>query len=138
MLDYTLLPITYSEETIGAAIRIEINDFEFLLPYNWYILVSDPDTLTLDYMKLEDCATVQSYALTMTPQDTKFRLADIKIKGVEEEVSLVHPMLQKNTALCHPIGEITIDHGVQTTQCIVVGPYDLWKHLNGKLYGDLL
>lgn len=138
MLDYTLLPITFLEETTGAAVTLEINEFEFTLPYNWFIMVSDPDTLALDFMQLADCATVHSYALTMTPQDSKFRIADIKIKNVVEDVSLVHPMLQKNTALCHPIGEIQLDNGVLTTQCVVAGPYDLWKHLNGKLYGDLL
>jgi hypothetical protein len=138
MLDYTLLPITYLEEVQGAAVRVEFNEFEFLVPYNWSILVSDPDTLALDFMQIADCATTKAYALTMTPQDSKFRISEVNIKGVEEDVSLVYPMLQKYTALCHPIGEITLDNKQSTTQCVIIGPHDMWKIVNGQLYGDLL
>lgn len=138
MLDYKLFQITHLEETIGAAIKVEINGFEFLVPYNWYILISDPDTLTLDYIHIADCATTLAYALTMTPLDSKFRLAEIKIRGLEEKTSIVHPMLQKNTALCHPISELELDNKSTTIQCVVIGPYDLFKFINNHSYGDLL
>lgn len=138
MLDYTILPIAYLEETIGSVINISINGFEFVIPYTWFIMISDPDTLKLDYIPIIDCATTLSYALTMTPIDSKFRLASIEIKDVVENVSLVHPMLQKNTALCHPIAEIETDLKVKTIQNVIIGPHDLYKQIHEKSYGDLM
>jgi len=138
MLDYTLIPINYLEETIGTAIKLDIGGFEFLVPYNWYILVSDVDTLKIDYIPIIDCATVESFALTMTPLDGKFRIVDINIKGIEENVSLVHPMMQKSIAMCHPIAEIETDVKQKTIQNVIVGPHDLYKHMVDKLYGDLI
>lgn len=138
MLDYTILPLNYLEETTGVAIKLDINGFECLVPYNWHILISDPDTLSLDYIPIRECATIQSYALTMTPIDGKFRLLDIKITGVEDCVSIVHPLMPKSIALCHPVAEIETDLKQKTIQNIVIGPHDIYKHLSGKLYGDII
>ena len=138
MMDFTLMPIHYLEETTGAVVQVRINEFEFDIPYNWYIMVSDPDTLALDFVPISDCATVKCFALLMTPHDTQHRLAEVKITGVKEDVSLTYPMLSKHTAFCHPVGDITLDHGVKSTLNVMLTPMDLYKKIEGKLYGDII
>lgn len=138
MLDFTLLPLTYLEETFGATISVNIDGFEFNIPYNWFIIVTDPDTLQLDSIPIAECSTTISYALIMTPADGKFRNSRINVTNVLSNQSEIHPMLQKTTALCHPIGEIDIDNNQKTIANIVIGPYDLFKFLDTKLYGDLI
>lgn len=138
MLDYTLMPIHYLEETTGAAVNVRINEFEFAIPYNWYIMISDPDTLSLDFVPIHECATTKCFALLMTPADTQFRLAEIKILGINPEVSLVHPMITKNTAFCHPVGDITLGSGMKTVLNVMLTPFDLYKKVEGFLYGDII
>ena len=138
MLDYTLLPLIYLEETSGASITLNINGFHFEVPYNWHILVSDPYTLGLDCMPVIDCTTTISYALIMTPGDAKFRTEIINIEKVNLESSLVHPLIQKGIALCHPIGEVELHDKSKTVANIIIGPHDLSKWVSNGSYGDLI
>jgi hypothetical protein len=74
----------------------------------------------------------------MTPNDSKFRTLPIQVKDVHPNMAVTHPMLQKGTALCHPVGDLTLDDGTTTIMNVVVGPHDLYKHLDNMLYGDLI
>lgn len=138
LLDFTLHPLHYLEETSGTLISVEVNGLTFALPYNWFVLVSDVDTQKLDCMPLADCITVEAYPLIMTPDDSKFRTLPIRVKDVTPDCSVTHPMLQKGTALCHPVGELELDDGRTTIMNIIVGPHDLYKHIDNMLYGDLI
>lgn len=138
MLDFTLLPLTYLEETSGASITISINGFEFDVPYTWNIIVSDPYTLDLDCMPIIECTTTISYALIMTPGDSKFRTEQINIERVNTDSSLVHPLIQKGIALCHPVGEVELNDKSKTVANIVIGPHDISKWIINKSYGDII
>lgn len=137
-LDYTLSPINYLEETTGTALRLSINGFEFLVPITWYILISDEETTQLDTISVSNCITSNSSALLMTSTDLKFRVADVKIVGIEHDVSITHPMLQKNSGLCHPVGKVMQDNKLEAIANIVIGPHDLFKFLSNKTYGDII
>ena len=138
LLDFTLHPLFYLEETTGTMILLEVNGLQFRIPYTWYIMVSDNDTQKLDYMPIADCITIEAFPLVMTPADSKFRTTLVKVIDVIPDEQITHPMLQKGTALCHPVGDITLDDGQKTIMNVVIGPHDLYKHLDNMLYGDLI
>jgi hypothetical protein len=137
-LDYTLAPINYLEETIGTALKLNINGYVIQVPITWFIMISDEETTQLDMISISNCITSNSSALLMTPTDLKFRVTDIKIIGIDHDISLTHPMLQKNTAVCHPIGKVIQDDKTETIASIIIGPHDLFKVLNNKTYGDII
>jgi hypothetical protein len=137
MLDFTLFPLTYLEETFGAVVSVEFNGLEIDIPYNWHIMISDPETQQLDFIQIVECAANNMQAVAVTPDDGKFRLVDVKIKKVIPQATLVHPMMQKAIAMMHPIGDAITDKGINTTLCIVIGPHDLHKHVMGYGFGDI-
>jgi len=138
MCDFTLAPITYLEETTGAAIKIRINNFEFWVPATWNILVTERETCQLDTVAITNCASIMHTAYCFSPTEMHLRTFDIIVVDYAESKSLVHPMINKGTALVHPTGPIlkTINQTIQTA--IVIGPHDLYKHLTNKVVGDLI
>lgn len=137
MLDFTLSQISYLEESSGPAIRLKINDFAFLVPSSWNILIVDNDTYQIDTIPVTSCANAQCFAFGMSPTDSRLRLFEISILDFEPNVSLVHPMINRATALCHPIGTSSYQ-GNEVDVCSVIGPFDLHKWINGKSIGDIL
>ncbi|MEM2159511.1 MAG: hypothetical protein QXN55_01000 [Candidatus Nitrosotenuis sp.] len=138
-------PFTYFEDTIGSAVTVEINDFEFMMPSSWYILILDPETSAIDTVPISSCAYQPSYAVLMSPSpfDQKQRTAKINIKDFHENenISLVHPMIQKQTALCHPagLGRAYFDNFDNEVHVgVSIGPHDLHKYLNGLTIGNIL
>jgi hypothetical protein len=73
----------------------------------------------------------------MCPTDSKMRMFEVTIEDFEPKMSLVHPMIQRATAICHPIGT-TLDRQKESDVCVVVGPFDLHKWVNNKTIGDIL
>lgn len=137
LLDFTLANISYLEESSGPAVKLMINNFSFLVPSSWNILVVDNDTYQIDTIPVTSCANARYHAFGMSPTDSKMRLFEIVIEDFEPKVSLVHPMIQRATAICHPIGT-TLDRGRDTEVCAVIGPFDLHKWVNNKTIGDIL
>ena len=137
MLDFTINNISYLEESTGPAIKLKINDFGFFVPSSWSVLVVDNDTYQIDTIPVTSCSNAKYHAFVMSPVDSKMRMLEISVDDFAPKMSLIHPMIQRATALCHPIGTVNY-RGNDTDVCIVVGPYDLHKWLNNKTIGDIL
>jgi hypothetical protein len=145
LADFILKPFTYFEDTIGNAVSVEINNFNFMMPSSWHILIIDPETSMVDTVPIASCAHQPSYAVLMTPSphDQKQRTAKINIIDFHENenISLVHPMVQKQHALCHPAGLANAHFDNVNNEVHVgvsIGPHDLHKYLNGLTIGNIL
>jgi hypothetical protein len=136
-VDFMLNPITYLEETTGVAIKLRINNFDFWVPASWYILAVCPETYIIDTVSISTCASVQYQAFSFSPDEMKLRLLEIRVVGYEENVSLVHPMINKQTALVHPVGISHETYGKQHMLSVAIGPHDLNKLLESKVIGDV-
>ena len=137
MCDFMLQPITYLEETTGAAIKVRINNTEFWVPATWNILVTDRETYQLDTVGIQQCAGVQHIAFSFSPDEMKLRTLDIMVLDYAEHMSLVHPMINKGTALVHPVGPAMLNIKKQINISVAIGPHDLAKHLTNKVIGDI-
>lgn len=136
-VDFMLSPITYLEETTGGALLVRINGSEFWVPSSWNILVTDRETYQLDTVSIQSCASVSHTAFGFSIDETQLRTFDIQIIDATENMALVHPMIAKGTAYAHPVGPITIRSYQETHASVVIGPHDLYKHLAGKVVGDV-
>lgn len=134
--DYMLSPITYLEESTGPAIRISVNEIEFDLPTSWFILVGDPDTYQLDTVPVGSCSSTTYHAVSMSPDDSRYRLLPISIVDFIPSTSCIHPMIQKGHGMQHPVG-LTYLHEKQVNLTITVGPTDLYKFIEGLAVGDI-
>lgn len=137
MLDFTLAPIQYLEETTGAVITVEINGLQFDVPAHWNILITDDDTWQLDTIPLSSCANQKTLAYVMSPNEYTLRTAEVKIIDYCGHKALVHPLLAKGTGLCHPIGTI-IHNGKEIDIMVILTPYDLYRFVGDKVVGDIL
>lgn len=137
MLDFKIANISYLEESSGPAVKLKINNFGFYVPSTWNILIVDDDTYQVDTIPVTSCSNYKCHAFGMSPTDSKMRLLEVSIEDFEPKMSLIHPMIQRATGLCHPVGVVQ-DRQKETDVCVVVGPFDLHKWLNGKTVGDLL
>jgi hypothetical protein len=135
--DFMLSPITYLEETTGAVVKVRINNTEFWVPSTWNILVTDRETYQLDTVGIQSCASTQHIAFSFAPTEMKLRTLDIRVIDYKDEMAVVHPMINKGTALVHPVGPTTLNLGNQLQLSVVIGPHDLYKHLSGKVIGDV-
>jgi hypothetical protein len=137
ILDFTLSPLNFIEESMSTVLKVSINGLELLIPYNWYILITDADTNKLDYIQINECTVIDSHAYLMSPIDSHIRLAHIKVLDVIEDTLSYYPVLQKNTALCSPVSQEINKQGIEVPLSIVIGPYDLYKSVANKSVGDL-
>jgi len=135
--DFMLAPILYLEETTGAAIKIRVNNSEFWVPSTWQILVTDRETYQIDTVTIQSCASTKHIAFSFSPDEMKLRTLDITILDYAEEMSLVHPAINKGTALVHPVGPSPKGIGKEHQLSVVIGPHDLYKHLTDKVIGDI-
>ena len=136
MRDFVLSPITYLEESSGPAIRLNVNEIEFNVPISWSVLVSDPDTYQLDTIPVSSCANNQAYAVSMSPDDSRYRLLPIRVIDFIESDACVHPMMTKGHAMQHPVG-ITTLYEKTVNLTISIGPYDLFKYIENLAVGDI-
>jgi len=142
MLDFLLNPITYLEETTGESVKIRINGTEFWVPAEWHILTADLETLQVDTVDFESCAKKKHVAFSFSPDESNLRTLDIEIIDFigknDEPMSLVHPMIAKETALVHPVGPVKLRTGKEVQLSVIIGPHDLYKYLGNKVVGDIL
>jgi hypothetical protein len=137
-IDFVLNPITYLEETSGAAVKIRINNTEFWVPATWYILVTDKETYQIDTVSITSCASTPHIAFAFAPEEQNVRTLDIMVLDYADNMSLVHPMIAKAQALVHPVGPaLWTRQGEEMHLSVVIGPHDLYKHLTNKVVGDI-
>lgn len=137
LCDFSLSPITYLEETTSAAIKLRVNNFEFWVPVTWNILVTDTESYQLDTVNVQSCATVDHPIFIFSPNEMKLRTMNAIIIDYIDQMSVVHPMINKGTALVHPIGPSLNAQEKDLQLAVVIGPHDLYKHLSNKVVGDI-
>lgn len=137
MLDFTLAPIEYLEETTGPTITVEINGLQFETPAHWNVLITDDDTWQLDTIPLSSCSNQKTLAYIMSPSDYTLRTSEVKVVDYCENKALVHPLLAKGTALCHPVGQAN-HHGKKVDVTAIITPHDLYKFVGNKAVGDII
>lgn len=135
MLDFTLTPLVYLEETTGPVYTIEINRFKFDVPAKWNILIVDNDTYQIDTVPISTCATNVTYAFAMSPTDNGVKTVKVDILEYKEEAVLIHPLVQKGSGFCHPVGYLNNN---DQEFSVVLSPYDLYKYIGDKVVGDIL
>lgn len=139
LLDFAVMPITYLEETRGPTIGIMVEGFKFMIPATWNILICDKETSMVDCVPVSNCSQASYQALLMSPNDMKIRMSEVIVDNLLPNHSCVHPMVNKGTMMCHPIGPEKRQDDVENILCVLVGPYDLYsKYLNGKTIGELM
>lgn len=139
MCDFVLSPILYLEETSGPAVKVRINNSEFWIPESWKILVTDTETYQLDTVNISSCANIQHQAFAFVADELKLKILDISVIDHIDNMSVVHPMINKGMSLVHPVGpELQFGkNGKQLQLSVIIGPHDLYKFLAGKVVGDL-
>jgi hypothetical protein len=138
LFDFTLTPLTFIEENVSAVLKVLINGLELLIPYNWFILICDPETNQLDWVQLNECSVVECFCFLMASSDAEVRTSPIRVLDVIEEQVSYYPILQKQSALCHPVSREKTKFGVETPLSVIISPNDLSKHVIGKYVGDLM
>lgn len=137
-VDFFLTPISYLEETSGAATKVRINNSEFWIPSTWFILVVDLDTYQIDSVSINSCASTNYSAFSFSPSELTVRTLDVRVLDFCDDMSLVHPMISKGYAMVHPVGPAPWAKGGQEEHIsVVIGPHDLYKHLTNKVVGDI-
>ncbi len=135
--DFMLQNITYLEETTGGAVKLRVNNTDFWVPSTWNILVTDRETYQLDTISVQSCATAKHLAFSFSPDEMNLRTLEIDVVDYTEDLSLVHPMINKGCSLVHPVGPSPMLNGKQLQLAVVIGPHDLYKHLATRVVGDL-
>lgn len=139
MVDFTLSPISYLEETTGPVIEFMIEGFTFFLPTSWHIMIMDEETCQIDTVPVSSCARSNYTAFLFSPNDTKIRMGEIRVVDYHKNMPLAHPMMEKGTMLCYPIGPEKSNKGEDNILCINAGPYDLTaKFLGACTAADIL
>ena len=136
--DFMLQKIQYLEETTGAGIKVRINNYEFWVPATWQILVTDRETYQFDTVSIQSCASTKHVAFSFSTDEMNLRTLDVEVIDYCDNISLVHPMINKGCALVHPVGPSPMLNGRQFQLSVVIGPHDLYKHLADKVVGDLV
>jgi hypothetical protein len=136
-VDFNLAQITYLEETSGSAVKLRVNGSEFWVPSTWYILVTEEETYQVDTVSVQSCATTTHLAFSFAPDEMRLRTLPIEVIDYIDDISLVHPMIAKGNALCHPVGPTPQHEARQHHLSVVIGPHDLYKFIQNKTVGDL-
>lgn len=136
LMDFSLSPIMYLEETTGAALKIMINKFAFEVPASWNILVVDETTMMVDTIPVADCSTKSYKAFLFCPTSMNLFLDDIKFIDFIPHTSLCHTSIPKNSMICHPVGPN--DKKEEEQLSCLLGPYDLWRLMQDITAKELL
>ena len=142
-LDFMLTKIDYLEETTAEnSVKLRVNGSELWVPDSWYALIVDPETLQVDTVGTQDFAKRRYLAFSFSPEEANLRTLEVEIVDASGKdappMAFVHPMISKGMALIHPVGPSPMKHGKSHQLSIVIGPHDLYKHLAGKVVGDIL
>jgi len=130
MMDFTLAPLLVFEEVICPTITLQIRGFQFDVPANWNILISDDETYQLDVVEISELAGKEFKALVYGMNMVNVELEPIQVIDYKINHQNVGPSLNKYQMLCHPI---------DPTAWVNVAPSDAYnKYLKDKVVGDII
>ncbi len=130
IMDYTLTEFVGLEEMIVPALEVMINDFKFVLPSMWNMLVVDDDTYQLDVTPIGDLSGKEFTAMVYGPNLCNGELAVVTVTDFSPSFKIIGPALNKHQMLCHPISP---------DRWINVAPSDSYnKYLKNCTMGELI
>ncbi len=130
MMDFTLSPLLVFEEVICPTIVLKIKGFDFELPANWNILISDEETYQLDVVEISELAGKEFKALVYGMNMINVALETIQVIDYISNHQNVGPSLNKYQMLCHSINP---------TSWINISPSDGYsKYLKDRVVGDII
>ncbi len=130
IMDYTLAPLLVFEEIICPSILLTVAGYDFTLPANWNILVSDEETFQLDVVEISELAGKEFKALVYGMDMSMPLLEKITVSDYFPNYQNIGPSLNRYQMLCHPITQ---------NRWINVASSDAYnKYLKEKLVGDII
>jgi hypothetical protein len=130
MMDFTLSPLLVFEEVICPTITLSIDGFDFNLPANWNILISDNETYQLDVVEISELGGKDFSALVYGMEMNNVELKSVRVVDYQPNAQNVGPALNKYQMLCHPINP---------RSWVNVAPSDSYnKYLKDKVVGDVI
>lgn len=134
--DQVLSPVIYFEETSGNIISIKIKNYVLTLPSNWYIIVMDSHTSTIDTVTITEAITKAYEVVIISSLYAKYTYSKVTIDDYKITTPCVHPRIDKGHALIHPIG---IDEkNPQSVWSVLIGPHDLYSHISDMTIKELI
>jgi hypothetical protein len=130
MLDFTIEPLTVFEEIISPAVELKIEDFKFVIPTSWNILIVGDDTCQLDIVEVSKALGKNFNAFVYGNNNASFNCSQIQATNYFPSMCSVSPLLTKHQLLCHPVAP---------DKWVCITPFDIYnKYLKGMLVGDLV
>ena len=135
-LDFFLTPIIYIEEYVGPVITLQIQEFEFNVPANWFMVVCERETTFVDVLPVSGLLGKEFDAFIFTMTDSKTRSLPIKALDLIPEQKCVYPVLQKGYGLVHPVGK---EYKTEAVLNCIISPFDLFQKMTTNVtIGDIL
>lgn len=128
--DFMLTTLDVMEEMTCPSVKLRVENFEFIVPANWSVLVYDVETSMLDSVQLAEAAGRDYQAFVYGPTKNSAESSLIEVIDYYVEHQNVSPSLNKHQMLCHSIGPDT---------WINIGPSDPYRRfVCNIMVGDIL
>lgn len=129
IMDFTVIPLLATEEIEDKSMELCINEFKFILPKSWHVMIVDPEVGLIDIIEIKKCAGKDFQAFIYGNNKKSYEHSSVLITDYYERYINVAPMLNRHQMLCHPIAP---------NSWICVSPYDVFKYIKNVLVGDLI
>jgi len=135
--DFVLRPINLLEETVGPTVKVRINDFEFLVPASWNLLVVDEETKMVDTIPITQCSSSNYMAFMMHPETHDYYMSPVVLLDLMMHEECTYVMIPRQHMMLHPVGPIPVSthakYGPRNdlSYCVLLTPQDLGKHMHG-------
>lgn len=137
--DFMLNPIRLLEETTGPTVLVSINNYEFLVPASWNLLIVDNETKLVDTVQITQCNSSNYLAFMMHPDEGNYVLSPIKLLDLHMKKSCTHVMIPRMNMLLHPIGVVKNERmKTEYSYSVLLSPHDLGKHMIGMTAMEVL
>ena len=128
--DFMLTPLDILEEIRCPSVKVRVENFEFVVPANWSVLVYDVETSMLDSAQLSESAGRDYQAFVYGAHQSTATSGRIEVVDYYTEHKNISPSLNKHQMLCHSIGPDT---------WINIGPSDPYRRfIRNIMVGDIL
>lgn len=104
--DYFFIPLVFLETFNDPALVLRIGKHVVKMPYNWQIVIGEPDFGDLEVLPLTRLNDRQFKAFTVNPiRDMKPQFLDIEILDVYQDVKWYSPKLRSGHILAIPLDD---------------------------------
>lgn len=102
--DLVLTPLVRLLESTGPVIDFEIDGYGFSVPGSWFILVTDPETNTLDTVPAYSCHFHHYHAFLLQEDCQAIDAKPIVPVNFDTNRPYISPTIDKSAFVGHPVG----------------------------------